>query len=125
MVQRAATISSDDGNQRSVASTGNFPVDARQNGTDEQHGNYLFDGHATRVRWRIGVFRGVMERSMEVKSESLHDGLQVDLNISSVRNHATVPNQFFRISIAARRLCDSRPAGDRPELDWTRHLARR
>jgi hypothetical protein len=41
---------------------------------------------------------------MGVISESFHNGRPVDLNISSVRNHATGSNQFFCISIAARRL---------------------
>jgi hypothetical protein len=104
MVQRAASISSDDGNQRSIARAGNFPVNACQSRTDQQHGGDLFNGHPTRVRRRRGVFRRFIERSMGVISESFHNGRPVDLNISSVRNHATGSNQFFCISIAARRL---------------------
>ncbi len=107
MVQRAASISRDEGRERPIGRTRNFPVDARQNGADQQHGGYLFNGDAMWVLKRASLaFRGFIERSMRVISESLHGGRQVDLNISSVRNPANVANYFFRISIAVQRLCN-------------------
>ena len=93
MMQIAANVSSENGQERPIGRARNFPFDTRDKRSDQQHGAYPSNGHAVRVRRHGGVSGGFIVSSMKAISESLHGGCQrVDLNIVSLRNREAVPN---------------------------------
>src|SRR5471030_184945 len=84
MMQIAANVSSENGQQRPIGCARNFPFDTRDKRSDQQHGACPSNGHTVRVRWCGGVSSGFIERSMKAISESLHGGGQrVDLKSNS------------------------------------------
>ena len=93
MMQIAANVSGEHGQERPIGCARNFPFDTRDKRSDQQHGACSSNGHAVRVRRREGVSVGFIERLMQAISESLHGSCQrVDLNSISLRNRAAAPN---------------------------------
>ena len=78
MGQCVSGVHSQDGKERPIACTGNFPVNAPKDTGDQQHRAYPFNGPAIEARRRWRVFRPVIERSTTEISESLHDGCRID-----------------------------------------------